>query len=153
MLRVSAIAALALMLCDCEQGKRPFLMVQMCVQNNAGAAQLVGELKAVADSKGMEFTDNSAETKRGLEAIGHPDRQRADGSPVINVGVLREDGMGIGAGNLGLPGYQVALGFSEGSDKLEARRFADEVIKRLEQHWRVETVPAGSGAMPKPDCK
>jgi len=125
----------------------------MCVQNNAGVALLVEELKAVADSKNMKFTDNGEETKRGLEVIGHPDRQRADGSPLINVGVLREDGMGLGAGNLGLPGYQVALGFSEGSDKSQARHFADDVIKLLEQNWHVETVPPGSGAKASPDCK
>jgi hypothetical protein len=63
------------------------------------------------------------------------------------------NGMGVTAINVGLPGYQVALGFSGSSDSSLARRFAEDVTKRLEQHWRVETVPAGSGATPKPGCK
>jgi hypothetical protein len=153
LLRVRAIAALAFVLCGCAQGTRPFLIVQVCVQNKDGIAQLIGELMSVAESRKMKFVDNSAVTRRDLANVGYASRERADGSPVINIDVERDDGMGVGALNVGLPGYQVALGFSEGSDKLEARRFADEVIKRLEQHWRVETVPPGSGAMPKPDCR
>jgi len=150
---LGALAVLGVLACGCTEWKRPFLLEQMCVHDKAGVAQLIEELKAEAASRRMEFVDNSANTKRDLESVSYPGRERADGSPVINVGIKSDDGMGATAINVGLPGYQVALGFSEGSDKLEARRFADEVIKRLEQHWRVEAVPPGSGAMPKPDCK
>jgi len=61
--------------------------------------------------------------------------------------------MGVTAGNLGLPGYEVALGFSEGSSGAEAREFANKVVKRLEQHWQVEIVPAGTGAKPMGGCE
>jgi hypothetical protein len=149
----SALAVASLLLCGCTQGKRPFEIVQMCVQNTEGVNQLRDELKAIAATKEMKFIDNSAGTKRDLQNVGYPGRERADGSPVINMAVLREDGMGVGAGNLGLPGYQVALGFSEGSNPSEARRFAGDVIKQLEGHWHVDTVPSGSGAMPKPGCR
>jgi hypothetical protein len=151
--RICALATLALMLCGCWGVKPPILLVQTCVHDNAGAAQLLDELRVVASSSGMQFVDNSSAAKRDLEIVGYSGRERDDGSPVINVDVRRSDGMGVSAINVGLPGYQIALGFSEGSDQLEARRFADDVVKRLEQHWQVEKVPPGSGALPKPGCK
>jgi hypothetical protein len=89
-----------------------------------------------------------------LDAIGSSGHERADSSLVINIGVLRKDGLGFGVGNLGLPGYQIALGFSEGSgNAAEAREFADRVVKRLEQRWHIDVVPAGQGATPMSDCK
>jgi hypothetical protein len=60
----------------------------------------------------------------------------------------------VTAGNLGLPGYQVALGFSEGSNPSDAHRFAQMVVSKLEEHWHVEIVPdpAKSGALPMKNC-
>jgi hypothetical protein len=67
----------------------------------------------------------------------------------------RRDGSAVLVGNLGLPGYQVALGFSGGSSLPEAQEFAQMVVGKLEEHWRVEVVPnpAKSGALPMADCK
>ena len=151
---VFALAALSLMLSGCTDGKEgPFLTAQLCVQDKAGIVQLIDELKAVAISRGMRFVDNSADTERDLGTVGYAGRERADGSPTINVAVERGDGMGVGAVNVGLPGYQVALGFTEGSDGLETQRFADEVIAKLEKQWQLERLPTGSAALPKPGCR
>jgi hypothetical protein len=109
--RSCALGVISLMLWACTGGKEgPFLIVQLCVQNKGGVAQLINELKAVAESRKMTFADNRAATLRDLENVGYAGRERADGSPVINVDVERDDGLGVGALNVGLPGYQVALG-------------------------------------------
>ena len=137
----------------CTPSKKAFLLVQLCVNDKSGATELVGELKDIAHSKNMEFFDSSADTARDLPKIGYAGQERSDGSPVINVGVLRKDGLFVGGGNLGLPGYQVQLGFTKGSDDADSRRFANEVISRLEKQWKVEVLPAGTAATPKTDCR
>jgi hypothetical protein len=147
------LVIVSFLLAGCALGKRPFLMVQMCLSNAKGIDEFIRELKSVAAAEKLKFVDNSGNAERELKEVGYAGRERTGGSRVIDVRVIRNDGMGIGASNVGLPGYQVAMGFSEGSDPSEAHRFADAVIKRLEQHWRVEKVPPGTGALPKPDCK
>ena len=85
----------------------------------------------------------------GGEAIGALHQS----GPFINMGVEGEDGMGLTAGNLSLPGYQVAVGFGDGSDPVRARAFAERVVNRLKTRWDVETVPAGEGAFPLKACE
>jgi hypothetical protein len=70
------------------------------------------------------------------------------------MGIDLGHGVGVTVSNLGLPGFQVALGFSEGSRPREAQRFAETVIRKLEARWRVQTVPipAESGARPMSGC-
>jgi hypothetical protein len=97
----------------------------------------------------MSFIDGNASAERDLKAMGVKTDPSA---PVINLGVERKDGMGLTAGNLGLPNYQVALGFSEGSDSAEAHRFADTVVRKVSEHWHVVVVPAGRGALPLVTC-
>lgn len=152
-LRAAALITAALLLVGCEPGRRPFLMVQMCLSNEQDVAALIDELKSIASAEQLEFVDNSRNTERELRAVGYSGHERTGGSRAINVGVLRKDGMGIGAGNLGLPGYQVAMGFSEGSNAVEAHDFANRVLARLKKHWPVEVVPVGTGAQPMAGCK
>lgn len=154
MARVVRLLVVALpLLLGCTPGKRPFLMVQMCLANDQGVSDFIDELRAIATVEKMDFLDNSANTKRELDAVGYAGDERTRGSPVINIGVQRSDGLGIGAGNLGLPGYQVALGFSAGSSTTEAQAFANRVVSQLEQRWRISFVPAGSGAKPMAGCR
>lgn len=127
-------------------------MVQLCLANQQGLATMESELQSVAQSEKMVFLDNSRNTKESLNTIGYAGNERKDGSPVISLDVGRKDGMGLGVGNLGLPNYQVAVGFSEGSDAKEARQFANRVVERLKQHWRIVVVPAGTGAKPLASC-
>jgi hypothetical protein len=97
----------------------------------------------------MNFIDGSAQTKKNLKVTGAPHST----GPVINMGVEREDGVGLMAGDLDSPDYQVAVGFSEGSDPSEAHEFAGRVVNRLKTRWNVETVPAGKGAFPLKTCE
>lgn len=149
----AALIIAAVVLNGCTSGKHPFLMVEMCLSNAQGARVLTDELRSIASAEKLDFIDRSSETERELKTVGYTGKERTANSRVINIGVLRRDGMGLGAGNLGLPGYQVAIGFSEGSNSIEAHQFADRVLKRLGQHWRIDTVPAGTGAKPMVDCK
>jgi hypothetical protein len=98
----------------------------------------------------MRFFDYSADTERSIENVGHP--RRDDGTPVVYVGVDGGDGLGVRATNVGLPGYQIALGFTEGRDRVETQSFVDEVINEVQAHWRVQRLPAASGALPWPEC-
>ena len=125
----------------------------MCLSNEQGALQFVDEMKSIAAAENFDFVDNSRNTERELKVVDYAGTERTEGSRVINVGVLRKDGLGLGAGNLGLPGYQVAIGFSEGSNAAEAHDFADRVLARLRQRWQIEAVPSGSGAKPMLGCK
>lgn len=77
------------------------------------------------------------------------DKLQTPGS-VINIGMNRGAHNVMMGGNLGLPAYQVALGFS--GEPPEDRRFADIVVKQLGARWQIETVPAGKGAFPMKSC-
>src|SRR3954471_9305438 len=70
------------LLSGCSQGKRPFLMVQFCLADQADLAELKQELKSIAQAEGMEFIDGSEAAKQGLEATAAPESMRQD--PVIH---------------------------------------------------------------------
>jgi hypothetical protein len=125
-------------------------MVQFCLAGQADVVGLKQQLKSIAQAEGMDFIDGSEEAKQGLEATNAPKIVRQD--PVIHMGVEGRDGIGLMVGSIGLPSYQVAMGFSEGSDPRKASAFADTVLKKLGQRWHVRTVPAGTGALPLKTC-
>jgi hypothetical protein len=127
-------------------------MAEMCLSHKNESLELVQELKDVANEEQMEFIDGSEQTARGLKIIGHDDHGRKDGSPTIHLVVQRDDGLLVTVGNMGLPGNQVAIGFSEGPSRAEATRFADRVIGRLRQHWTVDVLAPGSGVIPSLKC-
>lgn len=115
-------------------------------------ASFISEMQSLARAENMKFIDNSENTARQLQASGYEAKERTHGSYVINIGVQRSDGMGVTAGNLGLPGFEVALGFSQASDAVAANAFADRVKARLAAHWDLVTVPAGAAAKPLGGC-
>lgn len=143
------LAVTVLMLCTFEgcTGKRPFLIVEVCLNDEKGLEQFTDLMRSIAQSEHLKFIDGSAETQHDLTMLKANKNARA-----INLDIEREDGLGVGAGNLGLPTYQVALGFSEGSNSLESRKFADMVIGELKKKWNVEDVPSGQGAQPMKAC-
>jgi hypothetical protein len=112
------------------------------------------QMQLIAQSEGTTLIDNSASTQKELDAMGHS-FEGARNRPVINMGIEWQDGSGMLVSNLGLPDYQVVVGFSEGSSLPRAQRFAQKVVGKLEERWRVEFVPdpAKSGALPMADCK
>lgn len=157
MIRITGLAPIMLsllLLCSaCTPAKQSFLTVQFCVQNRNGVAQLIEDLKNIAKANDMDFADSSVATAKNLTAVGYNGRERADGSPVINIGLLGKDGLFVGGGNLGLPGYQVQLGFTTGSDDAKSHRFADQVVDQLGRRWRLHVLPPGAAARPMEDCR
>ena len=148
-LRVAVLIVLTSALFGCPEGKRPFMMVQICLKDQQNLTQFTDLLKSVAQSEGTTFIDGNAATERDLKAMG----VKLDPSaPVVHLGIERRDGIALIAANLGLPNYQVALGFAEASNPVEAHKFADTVVRKVSEQWHVEVVPAGRGALPLKDC-
>lgn len=135
------------------QGKRAFMIQEVCLRNAEDLSAFTREIHLIADSEGAQFLDRSVDTQKELNTIDHS-FEGARNKPVINMGFQHTDGVGLTVTNLGLPGYQVAVGFSEGSNPAEARKFAQMVVGKLEEHWHIETVPnpAESGALPMKNC-
>ncbi|MBS0422254.1 MAG: hypothetical protein JSR66_31405 [Proteobacteria bacterium] len=148
-----ALVAVSLLLAGCAPGKRPFSMVQMCLSNQQGIEELIDELKSIAAAENLEFIDNSSNAERGLIDTGYVGHERTSGSRALDIRIIRRDGMGIGATNVGLPGYQVAVGFAEGSNAAEAQDFAKRVLSRFKKRWLVQIVPGGAGAGPMAGCR
>jgi hypothetical protein len=145
--------ALAAVLIGCGSGKRAFAIQEVCLKNAEDLSAFTREMQLIAQSERAKFLDRSANTQRELDTTGHP-VEGARTRPVVNMGFYRRDGVGLTVTNLGLPGYQVAVGFSEGSNSADAHRLAQMVMSKLAEHWHVETVPspATSGAFPMANC-
>lgn len=152
MIKKALLIAFLVVLAACLPGKDSFRVAQICLTSKETALQLVQVMKQIANEEQMAFVDGSAETARGLKIIGYDDRGRTDGSLTIHLGVHRADGMGVTIGNMGLPGYKMAIGFSEGSNPSEGNRFANKVIDRLGRLGPLEELPAGSRIQPDPKC-
>lgn len=155
-LHLGALIALVLIagLEGCHQGKRPFVLGAVCLESEQDFSDFTSELRAIAASENTRLGDRSANTQKEMDSIGHPfegERTR----PVVNMYIELKDGAGLGVGNMGMPGYQIAFGINDGWGSPEAaRRFADTVVARLKSRWRVELVPepAQAGVQPMKDC-
>jgi len=104
----------------CAIGKRPFKMIQFCVHDQEGLDLFKQTLSAIAKDERMQFFDGSAELDRQL-AKSKVDVKR----PVVYVGVKREDGSGLEAGNLSV-----------------------RVERTLAERWNVLAIPPDKGATP-----
>ncbi|WP_231112016.1 hypothetical protein [Stenotrophomonas maltophilia] len=124
-------------------GKRPFKMIQFCVHDQEGVNRFKQTLSSIAKDEGMRYFDGSAELDRQL-ARAKVDVKR----PVVYVGVKREDGSGLEAGNFGLDRFEIAIGFSEGKMPAEARSFSFRVERTLAERWNVLAIPSAKGATP-----
>lgn len=143
----TAILTLVLGMLPACAGQGPFLMVQVCLQDHRGVTSFEEIMKSISQSQHMEYGDRSAASQKELTELGaSPDYK------LINIGAVRSDGVGWGGGNLGLSAYQVAIGFSAGSNPVAAHRFANLVVDLLKQRWHVYVVPAGGGALPLKSC-
>jgi hypothetical protein len=128
-------------------GKRPFLTVQLCLHNKQNVAVFTEMMKSISQSQHMEFTDGGVTTQKDLIKL-----KVSPNYSLIYMGANRKDGVGWEGGNLGLSAYEVALGFSEGSNPADAHRFSDLVISELKKRWPVYVVPLGHGALPMKSC-
>jgi hypothetical protein len=139
--------ASCLCLHGCTQGKQSFLVIQFCLVNDLNLTHLRDTLATIAHAERMKFIDDSAIVKENMKDLGTAQR-----APTISLRVEQGDGLGLTATNVGLPGYQVAIGFTAGADKNLSRTFADRVVQELKKNWDIKTVPSGRGAFPLSDC-
>ena len=94
--KAGALVAVSLFLAGCAPGKRPFLMVRMCLSNQQGTEEFVNELKSIAADEKLEFIDNSGNAERGLKETGYVGRERTGGSRVMDIRVVGGNDMEIG---------------------------------------------------------
>jgi hypothetical protein len=110
-------------------------------------------MRQVAKSNGMEFADTSSRSQEGLSKIDRTQARIEARRRAVNIGTLGGRSFGFGAGNLGLPGYQVAIGFTAGADPKAAHMFAAETVNLLRKTWQVETQSGETGAHGIAHCK
>lgn len=131
----------------CSKGKGPFLMVQLCLQNQQNVHLFEDVMHEITIAEHMTYVDRSETTQRELAEL-----KVAPPFKILNQSGYRADGVGWSAGNIGLSAYEVSIGFSEGSDPVEARKFADMTVAKLRKKWYVYTVPQGKGAVSLKRC-
>ena len=132
-------------------GKRPFMMVQFCVNDDEGVSILKNIMTDIARSEGMDFVDQSEMVQLGLNKMRNNNgRYLTEGTVYILVRGRLE--FGLIAANVGLRKYQISIGFSEGRSPSEARLFAQRVVLSLGKNWPVEILPTDKGASPMEKC-
>lgn len=127
-------------------------MAQLCVENEKDLMQFKDTLQSIARLERIQFIDGSQKTQRDYEILRENDPNFRFDTPVTHVSIEGRKGMGLTASNFLLHKYQIVVGFSKGNDPLQARVFANKVVRELKQHWTVEIVPPGQGAFPLKKC-
>jgi len=143
---------MAVSLNGCTRAQEAFETVQICVGNERGVADLKRAMMTVAEAEGLQFIDNSAQQRMELKAIEADKALNRDAASAIDFHIEGKSGMGATAGNLGLPPYQIGLGFTEGDDPAKAHQLADRLINALSQRWAVQRIPHGEGVLPMKTC-
>lgn len=103
-----AAVAIGITVQGCSPAQESFLSVQTCVTDSQGVAELKDVMRAVAQAEGLQFLDNSAQQAKSLKSLGADKALGRDVSRAIDVHIEGRNGLGVTAGNLGLPAYQVA---------------------------------------------
>lgn len=135
----------------CAKSERSFLIVQVCLKDQQDVSELRNLILSIANAEQMEFIDRSDDTRRELQSINNPNLD--DVSQVINFGIIGEDGIGLTAGNTGMPPNEIAIGFTGVSDPPRAHQLANSVVNKLKERWLVETLPEGTVAQGMRECK
>ena len=148
----SLVVGIAVCFAGCSPAQRAFEQVRICVGDERGVAELKNVMQAVAQSENLQFIDNSAQQAQDLKEIATDRALKRDMFHAIDLHIEGESGLGVTAGNLGLPPYQVGLGFTEGRDAAKARQLANHLISSLSQHWSVQRVPSSQGISPMKGC-
>ena len=143
------VLSLVMMACGCSQGESPFLMVQICLGNEQNLAEFRKVIQSIAQSEHMRFVDSSEKARQDLKTTA----AERDVGPIVQLGVVGEKGVALTATNIELPSYQIAIGFSEGSDPSSAHAFAKRSADTMKSHWVVESLPKGQGAFPLKTCR
>jgi hypothetical protein len=135
----------------CSEGKYPFRMVQLCLAGPQEIPAFTSFMNEIAQSHRMEFFDRSGQTHDELQSLASDNKNTPVNGRAVNIGAERGNEFSFGAGNLGLPTNQIAIGFN-GDDLNEAKAFSDMAVEKLSTKWRIHEVPQGRGALPLTRC-
>src|SRR4051812_43163399 len=152
-MKLPALVAL-LSVTACENGQRPFRMVQFCLASTAEIEPMKALLREVAATQKLPFFDRSKDTEAELNAIAKDQKDLPVAHPTVNVGTAGAGAVGFCAGNFAEAPSPIVVGFSQASDTAAARQFSDAVVRVLSSRWRVHEVAnvEKSGAFPLKDC-
>ena len=81
----------------CAVGKRPFLVVQLCLRNEQNVAIFMDMVKSITRSEHIGYGDRSAVTQKEMAELKISPKYR-----VINLGWAGAAGVGWSASNIGL---------------------------------------------------
>jgi hypothetical protein len=139
--------------------EQPFLVSVVDLNSAQDVGAFRQELQLIAQSEGARFADLSARSRSELDNPRLTAQAREDiqkwksltaSRPIISFAVFRNDGVHLQVMNIDLPGYPVRLLFFEHSTEartaIDARGFANRVVARLGQRWRVAnavSMPSG----------
>jgi len=149
--RALALALAAAGLSGCSGGKGPFRIVQFCLTGPNEIPAFTAFMNEIAQENRMQFFDRSGQTHDELQSLASDNKNVPVNERAVNIGAHQGDDFSFGAGNLGLPARQIAIGFN-GNDLGAARAFSNAVVKKLSTRWRVHEVPEGRGAAPLSRC-
>jgi hypothetical protein len=114
--------------------------------NQQGVDKFVTLLRTAAHENGLSYFDRTEDTTQEYDNL------KLHRPFVLNIGALRKDGMGVTASAIGGAGYQIALGFSAGTDTNDAHQFATYFLSVLRQRWPTEVFPGSQGVKPSEKC-
>lgn len=147
--KIAALICVTSCLAGCSQGQASFRTVQLCLSNAEEVPAFTTFMNTIAQDNRMQFTDRSGQAEAELRSMTSV--KLTVPHPLVVISAHRGDEVSFGAGNLGLPTEQMAIGFN-GSDSNVARPFADAVVSKLSRRWHVHEVPKDRGALPLADC-
>lgn len=146
------VFASLLALAGCGKGERQFLIAQVCLRNQGDVDRFVALMREIAVANQLRFVDTSSESQEALSRT-NPEQARVENRRrAVNIGTVGSRGFGFSAGNLGLPEYQVAIGFTAGDQPADARKFAARTVSLVRSKWPVETSSGETGVTGMKSC-
>jgi len=140
--------SLSLVLFGCVPAKKTFRVVQFCFTKEDKASVLRETLKQIANNEHMIFRDVSGDSFDQIKQTEVGLERNKNRSEFISIFSYLDEGMTLGASNLGLGDDQVAVSFIAGKNQSNAVLFADAVVLQLKQKWVVKDINPNSGALP-----
>lgn len=151
---LSLAGAILVALSSCSSHKEPYLAVQTCIEDDrAFIATFPSRIAGTAVKYGLTVVDHSSETERQLEDIKASGNVKGAVSQTINLGLFQGDQIKVMVGNLGLSRHEVLISFFGNPHDKTDRDLSRDVVGALKQHWPVQTLPSGKGALPMERCK
>ncbi|WP_188761782.1 hypothetical protein [Sandarakinorhabdus glacialis] len=107
-----ARAVTAAFMGGCSEGKHPFRVAQFCLAGTQEIPAFTGLMNEMAQEYRMEFTDRSGQTGNELRSLAAGNKNVPVNDRAVNISAHRGSEFSFGAGNLGLPAQQIAIGIN-----------------------------------------